>query len=196
MSRRSFGGGPGIARLLITSLLASLLVWWTPDGARAQGDSAVVVEPGDRVRVRASGLEPEGREFVLRAERRDSLFLRVPSEGATVGLGRDDVVRLRVRRRQGTHFREGILVGGGAGLLAYAVYASSDRTEGWWANHAAIGTRTVVPGVVLGGLVGWGLADHEWISADVGSTDQTSGGRVGTPPAPALRIRVALPALP
>lgn len=168
----------------------------TPAVVHGQQDSAVVVEPGDRVRVRASGLEPEGREFVLRAERRDSLFLRAPSGGATVALGRDDVVRLRVRRRQGTHFREGILVGGGAGLLAYAVYASSARTEGWWANHAAIGTRTVVPGVVLGGLVGWALADYEWISADVGSTDQTSSGRVGTPPEPPLSVRVALPALP
>lgn len=179
-----------MTRLLISSLLASLLVWWTPDGAHAQEDSAVVVEPGDRVRVRASGLEPEGEEFVLRAERRDSLFLRAYSGGGSVALGRDDVARLRVRRRQGTHFGEGLLVGGGAGLLAYGVYASSTRTEGWWANHAAIGARTIVPGVVLGGLVGGALADYEWISVDFGSTDQADSGGADSGVSVRLQIRV------
>lgn len=157
---------PGIG-LFGPALLAMVALAVTPASLGAQERADGGVERLDRIRVRAEGLEDGGEEFQLLRMRRDSLVLVGPGGGGVRLLALGDVRRLEVRRETGgAHLLEGAIVGTGVGVLGYlAAVGSNDGPVENPGAHAAV---TILPGVVLGSVVGSAIPDREWVAVEIG----------------------------
>lgn len=185
-----------------TLLAVALLVVGAPASLPAQERPGGSVERLDRVRVRAEGLDEGGEEFRLLRMRRDSLLLVGPGGGGVRLLAIRDVRRLEVRRETGgSHLLEGVIVGTGAGVLGYlAAVGSNDGPVENPGAHAAV---TILPGAVLGAVVGAAIPDREWVAVEIGpaatseGTPVNSGGERTTAGAGlSLRLELHPPWLP
>ena len=160
-SRWCGGGSVSWSGVLLFVVSATL---FHPFPAGAQEDSCVVLDAGDQVRVYGDGLL-EGKRFDYVGTRSDSLLLHSPSQGRDVKLSWNRIDRLQVREATGeTHLWEGALVGTGVGVLAYGI-ASVPLTVEWTGGAAVLASATVLPGAVLGGLVGAGFPKYAWVAA-------------------------------
>lgn len=190
-------------------VLAGAALASAPRLARAQADTtAAVLESGDVVRVRGVGTGADAEEYRFRAWKGDSLVLAESRHGRLESLPRTRIAQLEVwRETGGTHFWDGVLVGGGAGLAADLI-----TTGILCAGDDAGGTVyvpvpcvvlvpvvylpvTVLPGAAVGGLAGLMARRHEWVSVEFGppATSEGTGAEIGGGrPGPGLSVQLEL----
>lgn len=173
---------PAVVRcgLVLLGLLSLAL---SPAPLHGQGEASAGIERLDRIRIHGEGLEEGGEEFQLLRARRDSLVLVGPGGGGVRLLAVGDIRRLDVRRETGgSHLTEGVLVGTGVGVLGYlAAVGSNDGPVEDPGAHAAV---TILPGAVLGAVVGSAIPDREWVPAvEIGAAASAGAGSPALVPA-------------
>lgn len=180
------------------ALLAVAFLAVAPASLPAQERPGGGLERLDRIRVRAEGLDEGGEEFRLLRMRRDSLLLVGPGGGGVRLLAVSDIRRLEVRRETGgSHLLEGVIVGTGVGVLGYlAAVGSQDGPVENPEAHAAV---TILPGAVLGAVVGSAIPDRRWVAVEIGPPAGGGAAPPAWPPAagspavrPGLSVRLEL----
>lgn len=172
---------------------ALLLMLLTVTPAPAQPDTTTLRE-GDRVRVWSPESGYSGREFNLQRWQDSTLVLLEPEQAGSTALSWPQIDRLQVRRKSGgTNLWEGILIGGVAGVVAYVVDVNSTRTDQWLPNYLIVASRTLLPGVVVGGLVGSAIPEYEWVPVKVRGGHEQTPDRNSTVPGFFIQLQLPLP---
>lgn len=171
-TRPAESGSVGLAVVVLIFFVA-------PADLHGQQDSSVALESGDRVRVWSSAGDLQASPFDFQGWQQSSLVLSESREGSLTRLPRRYIDRLQVRKKSGTNFWEGVALGGGIGFLAEPIYIEAAGgcafAYAWCIVFAS--PYTILPGAVLGGLVGSGLPEYEWVSVDVGPAVETRSDR-------------------
>lgn len=176
----------------LLGVLSLILLAVSP--APAQQDTTVMLDGGDRVRLWSQQAGMSGEEFDFQRWQDASLVLTEPRAGRVTRLPRRQIDRMQVRRKSGgTNLWEGVLIGGGAGVLAYVVDVNSTRTDQWLPNYLIHASRTVLPGLVVGGLVGSAIPEYEWISVEFMRGHEQSCARDWPPPGFSFRVQIPVP---
>lgn len=149
---------------------------WNAALLHAQQDSSVTVEAGDRVRVWQPQAGIRGRTFTLESWTSDSLVVLAPDANATTQLSKRNIEQFKLRRADGSHLWDGVLIGSGVGLVADAVWSTVTCSNIDHAIHVScviyapiiLSAVTVLPGAIVGGVIGATIPSYEWISVDLG----------------------------
>ena len=188
-------------------LLPLMLLPWSPGPLFGQQEVvADSLRRGDRVRVWRSASGWEGREFDFREWKGDTLVLMEPDTIGVARVSSTGIEMLQLRRATGgTHLLEGALIGGGVGIVPVAVLSARECSGPDYRGGAGctIGFMMegpillgLVPGALLGGVVGLLFLEREWISVEPGPP--VRGGGPGRPPARggSVRVRLRIPPIP
>lgn len=189
---------------LVPVVLAGLVA--IPLPLAGQEDSTVRLRPGERVRVWSPTENLRGKAFRLGGVSRDSIVLRDPRADQLLSLAHSQVELVEVQRESGeNYFWRGVGIGGGVGLAADLVWAgigcSSTTVDSWvspcmvWAP-AILSPFTVLPGALLGGLVGAQLPRYEWIEVDLNLGPRTEPGSSWSQTAVSLRVQLRIRGFP
>lgn len=171
-----------------------LLILLAVSPAPAQQDTTVMLDGGDRVRLWSQQAGMSGEEFGFQRWQDASLVLTKSRAGRVTRLPRRQIDRIQVRRKSGgTHLWEGVLIGGGAGVLAYVVDVNSTRTDQWLPNYLIVASRTVLPGLVAGGLVGSAIPEYEWLRVEFTQGQEQTPARGWTSPGFSLQVQLLVP---
>lgn len=150
-------------------MLVPMLLFLLPPPLLGQQDTTGYLEEGDRVRVWSTTPSWEGKVFELYGWNGDSLVLSEPHTAGVrrVPWGRVEQLQLQVETGK-SHFWKGLWIGAGAGLLAnqITVAASYCGDLGHTVCSIAVSHYTILPGLLLGPLVGAVFPKHEWISVE------------------------------
>jgi len=197
--------GRGRVRPLVL-LLPLLSLPWSPPPLSGQEVAEDSLQRGDRVRVWRSESGWEGREFDFREWEGDSLVLMEPDTFGVSRLSSTDIEELQLRRETGgTHLLEGALIGGGVGVLPIAVLSARECsgpdyrggvgcTIGFMMEGPVL--LGVVPGALLGGVVGLLIPEREWISIEPGPPVRASGPGRAPARGGSVRVRLRIPPIP
>lgn len=173
--------GAGPAKSDFVGLAVVVLIFLVaPADLHGQRDFSGALESGDRVRVWSSANDLQASAFDFHGWQETSLVLSESREGDLTRLPRRYIDRLQVRKMSGgTNFWEGVALGGGIGFLAETIYIEAGGgcafSYAWCIVFAS--PYTILPGAVVGGLVGSGLPEYEWVSVDVRPAVETRSDR-------------------
>ena len=168
------GAGPATSACVGLAVVV-LLILVTPSDIYGQRDASPVLESGDRVRVWSSANGLQASAFDFQRWQQSFLVLSESREGELTRLPRRYIDRIQVREKSGTNFWEGVALGGGIGFLAETIYIEAAGGCAFaypWCIVLA-SPYTILPGAVVGGLVGSGFPEYEWVAVDVGAAVET-----------------------
>ena len=177
---------------------------WNAETLHAQQDSAATVEAGDRVRVWQPQAGIRGETFTLERRSGDSLLVLAPGAEAAIHLSKRNIEQFKIRRADGSHLWDGVLIGGGVGLVADAVWSTALCSSIDHAIHVSCVTYapillsvvTVLPGAIAGGLIGATVENYEWISVDLGPAVGPGDSKPATGAGVSARVELRLEVLP
>jgi len=184
--------------------LPFVLLCWASTPLLGQQATTDSLERGDRVRVWSSEDQGEGRELDVREWAGDTLVLMEPDAIGVSRLSLTEIEKLRLQRATGgNNMLEGALIGAAVGIIPSAVLASrfcSGPDSGCGPMGAFAFTfgpaalYGIVPAGLVGGAIGLGISEHEWVSVDLGPAAEIErgAGNMGV----SIRVRFQAPQFP
>lgn len=150
------------SRMLRGLIACTLMMFATDLAAQAAADSALVVQPGSRVRVTAmDALRVTGRVEAINDER---LFVQ-PRHGAPVAIPVTSIETVQISRGHRSRTLKGALIGGAAAGLAVATWATliSDAPNQEPGDTQLLSAMAVIPGAIIGTIVGYLTSPERWV---------------------------------
>lgn len=149
--------------------LMAAIIWATPAASQR-----VVVDSGQRVRVRAEGLPSGWSDALMQSVIGDTVVVMLARDGSRVSLPLASIEKLEIWRRRSPNTRTGALIGGailGSAGAVWCGYSYCDESRGVvFLGGAAVGA-------LLGAGVGSTIRSDRWEAVAPGALiSPTPGG--------------------